>query len=83
MPLESSASGLESDLDVAYTKAKDDGAQGIDVIPGLAADVAAAVHNYMLQALVSTDVDVDTGQADTGGGTSQSPGTGTGTGFLS
>lgn len=82
MPLESSQSTLESDLNIAYDRAKSEGANGVDVIPGLAADVAAAIHWYMLDALVTTTVYVDTLQPDSVGGTSQTPGTGTGTGEL-
>lgn len=61
MPLESSVPGLESDLDAAYTKARDDGAEGIDVIPGLAADMKAAIHKFALTATVETDVIVNPG----------------------
>jgi len=81
--LGSAQTGLEGDLDAAYAKARADGAEGIDVIPALATDVANAIHLYMLEALVTTSVDVDTGQPDApAGGTTQSPGTGTGTGEL-
>ena len=88
MPLEAAAPTLELDLDAAYQTSKEDGsADGCEpdaVIAQKANDVATAIHDYMLQALVSTDVEVDSGQPDVGGGsTSNSPPTGTGVGSLS
>jgi hypothetical protein len=74
---------LEDDLNTAYTKARDNGANGVDVIPDLAHDVSTAVHLYMLEALVTTVVEVDTGQLDSlAGSTSTPPPPGSGTGEL-
>ena len=88
MPLSAAAPTLEMDLDTAYQTAKADGSEdGADpdaVIANLANDVATAIHDYMTQALVSTDVEVDSGQMDAvGGSSSNSPPTGSGTGGLS
>jgi len=84
MPLGSSQTVLDSDLQTAYYKARDDGAEGVDVIPTLAQDVSDAVHAYMLEALVTTVVEVDTNQPDSVGGVSTiSPPPGSGTGGLS
>ncbi len=88
MPLGAAASTLELDLDAAYQVSKTDGSvDGCDpdaIIAQKANDVATAIHNYMLEALVTTDVEVDSGQPDVvGGSSSNSPPTGTGVGSLS
>ena len=90
MPLSSGHPTLKSELETAYYIARDDGAEGVDVIPRLASDVGNAVHKYMETALVSTDIttpgtQTSTAAASTSGtpGTYTSPGTGTGTGTIS
>jgi len=62
MPLSTGYSTLNNELNAAYTKARDDGAEGIDVIPKQSEDVGNAIHKYMESADVFTDVDVDPGQ---------------------
>ena len=83
MPLNGADVMMGIELETAYYTARDDGSEGTDVIPTLAQDVSNAIHAYMLEALVTTNVDVDTGQPDSVAGTSQTPGTGMATGELS
>jgi len=90
MPLSAGYPDLVGDLDAAYVKARDDGADGVDVIPQQAADVGNAIHKYMETALVATSVIVDPGQSSMSpagtvnpSGTYASPGSGLGTGTIS
>ena len=88
MPLESSTPTLEMDIEDAYKAVKEngskDGAVPKDIIKKLAEDLANAIHNYMLTALVNTDVTVDSKAPDTAGGvTNKQPPGSTGVGGLS
>ena len=84
MPLSSAKPGLLTAINSAYENAASDGSnQDNDAISGLASEMANAIHDYFIQAVVTTDVTVNAGQPDTAGGATASTGTGSGIGGLS
>ena len=87
MPLSSALPSLGTDIENAYKDARDAGSKAGaapgDIIATLADGFGNAVHNFMLQALVTTDDQALPGQMVTPSAASTaSPGTGTGTGNL-
>jgi hypothetical protein len=87
MPLSAAQAGLNSQIEAAYTNARDSGAKnGADsdsVIDILSQEFGDAVHAYMLQALVTTTDTAFPGQSVVpSAAVTVSPGTGTGTGNL-
>jgi len=87
MPLSAALNPLESNIESAYitckTSGEQDGADSDAIIAQLASDLADAVHDYMVSALVTTTVTVDMGQMDSAGGSTILEGMGAGTGGLS
>ena len=74
---------LKQKLEEAYVKAAEDGMAGNeDTIKNLATNMKNAVHEFMLQAKVTTTVTLDPGQPSTPGGSSIAPTPGTGAGKL-
>jgi hypothetical protein len=55
-------STLIGDIETAYYNARDDGANGIDIIPSLSLDMKTAIHKFALTAKVETSVTVFPGQ---------------------
>ena len=90
MPLSSALPGLTSQIKAAYTKAKNDASNqpisediSDSIIQNLSNDLGDAIHNYMLQALVTTNDVINPGQPVVPiSAVTASPGTGTGTGNL-
>ncbi len=87
MPLSSSRSSLASDIEAAYKKVKESGAQDGaapgDIIHQLAVDLHAACESFWLSATVTTEIEIPAGQIDTSGGVTTFPGKGDGDGTLS
>ena len=90
MPLSSALPGLTTQIQAAYNKAKNDASnQSVSedisdsIIQNLSNDLGDAIHNYMLQALVTTNDVINPGQPVIPIPTvTASPGVGNGTGNL-
>ena len=82
MPLSVAKFGLEIALYSAYQTARDtgmnDGADSDKIIMDLAEDLTNAIHDYMVQAKVDTNVDSPSGQPDVVGGVTSAAGKGFG-----
>ena len=78
---------LQSDIEAAYIKTKDagaqDGAAPKDITHQLAVDLHAACERFMKEAVVTTKISVPAGQPDSSPGATTSPGEGDGEGTLS
>ena len=89
MPLSAAKPSLEQQIKAAFEKVNSagnqDGADPNSIMAGLAADLASAIHSYVTQATVKTDVVVNPGIATAGSPAAQvtvSPGSGKGFGSL-
>lgn len=94
MPLSSAKPNLKTEIENAFKKVlsngKKDEASPDSIISEFASELADAIHSYVIQAQVSTNITVVPGiPVTTAGspaaqaGTTTGPGTGTGTGNLS
>jgi hypothetical protein len=84
MSLEDAREDLKEGIKLAYINAAEEGGKKIAImtIPNLAGDMRDAIHAFMLEATVATQVTTDVGQMDTAMGSSTAPATGFGAGKL-
>lgn len=82
MSLSTATSGLENALKSAWQRARDtgmnDGADSNTIIANLAQDLSNAIHDYMVQAKIDTDVTSPAGQLDAVAGMTNADGSGSG-----